>query len=481
VADHASAVGEGPTADAEPEVLGPAVDRGTGTVLTAHHQGREVLIRRLPAEVDARARARMTLLAERLLGLGGPVLLPVVAVRSRWDVLDIVYDAPRQATSLAALAARRSLSPGEVLFIGRAVADGLATLESAGQTHGRLSAAEVLLTPDGSVLVTGYGIAGVLGSCGSTAGDVRDLQGLLECLDASASLTRYLDGQRLGGRSGVDDRTGPAAAFASALRAVPLPATPPHLSGRPGPPSGLPLARPPARSALRDTWSRVRAPLVPRFGWRALGGVLPAALGVLLLAGWLGASLDPPPPEEPVTAAPSPPATTAGPGERARPVPAQPTAVPKTVMPHTPTPKTPIRLPKAAPTPAPPVPTDWRAVVDDLNTRRSRLLAAPVEDRLGEVDAVGSSAYAADLPIIRSLQARNAGGVDVRTDLISVDVRAAGSDRADLTVVDVLRPYTIRGADGQVLSRRNGRGERTTDVVLVRTDDGWRVAQVSPG
>jgi hypothetical protein len=431
--------------DAETEVLGPVADRGSGTVLAAVHAGREALIRRLVAEPDARARARMALLAQRLVGLDGPALLPVVAVHSRWDVLDVVYDAPPLATSLAALAARRNLTPGEVLYVGLALADGLTALESTGHTHGRLTAADVLLTPDGAVLLTGYGIAGVLGSGGSMVEDVQDLRGLLGCLDESGRLAGHLEASQDACGVELERGEGSAAAFAAVLRTVPQQAIAPRLPGRP---AGLPLARPPARSTLREKWSRLRVPLLPRLGWRVLGGALPAALGVLLLAGWLGASLGPPPPEEPVTAAPSP-SGTASP----------PISVPTPTL----------------------SPGDWRGIVDELNARRARLLAAPAEGRLRTVDAVGSSAYAADHAIVRSLRARSASGVDVRTELVSVDVRTAGSDRADLTVVDVLRPYTIRGADDQVLVQRNGRGERTTDVVLVRTDDGWRVAQVSPG
>src|SRR5207253_2647036 len=100
-----------------------------------------------------------------------------------WAGIDLVYEAPDALESLAGSLRRRFLRPAEVVGVGRAVADALACLHGLGLTHGRLTAADVLVRPDGSVLLTGYGVVGVLGSAGSAQADVRDLLDmLLACL-----------------------------------------------------------------------------------------------------------------------------------------------------------------------------------------------------------------------------------------------------------------------------------------------------------
>jgi hypothetical protein len=123
-------------------------------------------------------------------------------------------------------------------------------------------------------------------------------------------------------------------------------------------------------------------------------------------------------------------------------------------------------------------------VLSGLNTARGQVLGVADERQLATVDAPGSSAYAADLALVRALAARGAVGREVRTDIVSVTVRSAGADRADLTVVDVLRPYTIVAVSGPqrgvILERRLGRSARTTAVVLVRAAGSWRVAEVQP-
>lgn len=119
-----------------------------------------------------------------------------------------------------------------------------------------------------------------------------------------------------------------------------------------------------------------------------------------------------------------------------------------------------------------------------LDDARSRLFAAPTEDRLGTVDAPGSSAYAADRALVRDLVAHGAASSGLHTEVRSVAVRSAGPQHAELTVVDVLHPYRIvsTGAGaGRVLQQRLGRPARTTDVVLVRSAGQWRVAEVGPG
>ena len=466
---------------AELEILGPATDRGSGTVLHGRQGGRRVLVRRVPAGPDARSRSHAALLARRLLEVDHPGLLPVRAVLSDWRWLDLVYedlvyDDQQGETSLAALGRTRRLAAGEVVSVGLAVAESLLCLHDVGLCHGRLSAADVLLRPDGEVLLTGYGVAAVLGSAGSVEDDVRDLVALLllSLDDTAGALRRSLEPLARSDQGRAD-------VLISVLHQSSFPPMPVRIAEPAGRIGGLPVPRPPRRSSSVERLKQSLRRLLPapRLGWRFLGGVLPAALGVLLLAGWLGASLQTPAPDEPVTAQPAP-----GPG-RSSPAPAAPPAPTAPPVPPAPTAPPAPAAPTAPPAVRHPAPTDWRSVLAELNTARGLVLGAADERRLATVDAPGSSAYAADLALVRALAARDAVGRNVRTDVVSVTARSVGTERADLTVVDVLRPYTIEAVRGPrrgtVLQRRLGRSARTTTVVLVRVSGAWRVAEVQPG
>ncbi|MDQ1649147.1 MAG: hypothetical protein QOG60_1204, partial [Frankiaceae bacterium] len=167
-------------APAAPARLGePARDRGSGRVFTGEWDGQPVLVRRLPGSTDLAVRARVDRLATRLVGLEGPGLVRVLAFASGWASLDLIQESPEVIGSLATVSQRRSLRPGEVVGVGLRLAVALEQLHEQDLTHGRLHAGDVLVGDDGDVLLTGYGVAGVIGSAGSSADDVRDLAGLL--------------------------------------------------------------------------------------------------------------------------------------------------------------------------------------------------------------------------------------------------------------------------------------------------------------
>jgi hypothetical protein len=449
---------------------GPVVDRGTGALQSGWWDGRPVLVRRLSVGSDAGLRAHALLLARRLFGIDHAALVPVLTVDTDWDGLYLVCEFPEVVGSLATLITRRRLGPGEVLGLGLGVADALATLHRAGLCHGRLSAADLLIGSAGSVLLTGYGVAGVLGSAGSPEEDVADLVRLLAvCLEdgdrpererpADERLRRELD------HLGADPRR-TAADLLAALAELPIAAEPIRLPGR-RPAPAVHRHRP--RRRWRPVWTFDRLPTA-RVGWRVLGAALPAAVGVLLLAGWLGASLPDAARETPAagadgrSVAPVSPASTAP-----RVVPAVP---PRTAP-------APARAPASAP-----AQTDWRAVLIGLDQARSQLFAGPDEARLSTVDAPGSSAYADDRVLVRDLVAQHAASSGLNTEVLSVRVGSTGPTHAELTVVDVLHPYTIvstGSGGGRVLQQRLGRPARTTSVVLVQVSGQWRVADVWPG
>jgi eukaryotic-like serine/threonine-protein kinase len=482
-----------------PLVLAPVEERGAGDVWSGRLDGEPVVVRRLEAPLDARARAHGLLLARRLLEPDTPSLVRVRSVRATWQGFEVVLDCPPVALALASLLERRRLAPTEVVAVGLAVSQALHRVHGCGLTHGRLQAADILIAPDGSALLTGHGIAGVLGSAGRPEDDVRDLAMLLLLaaepdaagrldpdrtvdLNRTADLDRTADLHRTvelppvqprpdplrdllsdiaGSAEAVDART-----LHDGLAALPLRAMPVRLGPRER--TGLPVPRPAARTR-RLSWLY---PVLPSRSLRVLGMLVPGALGLLLLAGWLGAS-SPSPDDvsEPSGPAQSRPAAPFPPGS------ASPARLPD---PPPPGPSPPGPPPPAVHAPAA---SDWRSVLTGLEAARAGLFAAPDEQRVAAVDAPGSSAYADDLAAVRALRKRHVIARGVQAELRSVTVRSAGSERADLEIVDVLPAHQIvsgaaGGSPGAVLEERPGRAARTSVVTLVRVGSGWRVAQI---
>jgi hypothetical protein len=124
-------------------------------------------------------------------------------------------------------------------------------------------------------------------------------------------------------------------------------------------------------------------------------------------------------------------------------------------------------------------------VLNDLEVRREALFASPSEPAVAAIDAPGSSAYAYDMTAVRTLRVRGAVARGVRSDFRSVVVHSAGPWRADLEVLEALRPHLIArpgaaGAADVVLERRPAPPPRHEVITLVRTDAGWRVAALGP-
>ncbi len=443
-------------ASTAPARLGDAArDRGSGRVLTGEWNDGPVLVRRLPGSPDRGVRARVELLATALVGLDGPGLVPVLAVASDWQALDLIQESPAVVGSLATWSREHPLRAGEVVGVGTALGLALQRLHAAGLTHGRLHAGDVLVGTDGEVLLTGYGVAGILGSAGSPTEDVRDLAALLLLLcpqDAAADVLRRrlhdVPSTEAGALDGLLDALEHCGVRSEALRVG---------GGR------LPVPRPAPERRYRGRSSAARWLMPSGTPWHAFGRLLPAALGVVILAGWLGSRAVP---EQRPAAEPGPVAS-----------PAPYAAAPSAPAPSTPAPSVPVGPVPTAVASAPP---DWRAVVEDLNQRRAALLAHPDPARVADVDAPGSSAAASDAALVRALRARGATARGFETTLVSLRVRSSGPVRTDVEVVDRLAPHTIVTVGGQVVERRPGRGARTTVLALVHGAAGWRVAQVLP-
>lgn len=417
--------------------------------------------------------------------------------------------------SLAALLARRGrLRPGEVVTAIAPVAAALAHAHAQGVVHGDLSPGNVVFTAEGRPVLTDLGVARVLGEAaaaevtppyvdptvarGGAPGPASDVfgvaaaafhaltgiapwnaatpadtlavaaEGLLPDLaelapDAPPELVAVIGR----GLSADPHDRGSAAAFALDLRHAcrPEPVRLPadgvpdadlgrtgrgprtelthQVPGRRARPTPV-LVEPPARRA----WERVTLRRV------ALGA---AVLAVVLGAGWTalrwagdGSGTGPGTVEaavvEEVAASPGAEAAVdTRPGDR----PGAPDSV-----------------------------TGWRAVVTDLYGRRATAFATATPDGLAQVYTDASPLRAADEEQVRVLA--EAGEVlrGFAPEVVAVTAVDADDGRAELDLVDRWPGYDVAPAgapEGAAVRTVPGRPEATVRMVLVRTDEGWRI------
>ncbi|HMA46849.1 MAG TPA: hypothetical protein VKP11_06585, partial [Frankiaceae bacterium] len=137
---------------------------------------------------------------------------------------------------------------------------------------------------------------------------------------------------------------------------------------------------------------------------------------------------------------------------------------------------------RAAPTAGRPRRDDlsrWRALLTELDGARARAFERGEESALGDADVPGSSAYAIDAALLRSVLARGARVAGLHQRIESVRLLRTGSVLVVVRTVDRLLPYAFVDTHGRVLARIPGKQPRMHDVAVVRTAAGWRVAQVS--
>lgn len=176
--------------DDEPPVPGVVLDErltdaGAGEVWGGRIEagGEPCTVRRLRLPSDPLVRDHVAQAGRVLTALDHPHVATVLDVRATREGAAVVSaPVPRPVSLATVLRARGRVEPGEVVTIGMPLAQALATLHEVGLTHGRLCPQDVLLEPDGRPVLAGTGVAGLLGSAGRPADDVRALAAML--LDA---------------------------------------------------------------------------------------------------------------------------------------------------------------------------------------------------------------------------------------------------------------------------------------------------------
>ncbi|SBW26182.1 serine/threonine protein kinase [Candidatus Protofrankia californiensis] len=118
----------------------------------------------------------------------------------------------------------------------------------------------------------------------------------------------------------------------------------------------------------------------------------------------------------------------------------------------------------------------WRDVLVSLTNARSSAFAQADEAGLLDADALDSTAYARDLTLMRQMVAKGGRTSGLRQEIIDLAVRESGSEKTVLRITYRLPPYSYVDTAGTVLAQQPGHDRRQSDVTLVKTDKGWRLA-----
>jgi hypothetical protein len=119
----------------------------------------------------------------------------------------------------------------------------------------------------------------------------------------------------------------------------------------------------------------------------------------------------------------------------------------------------------------------WRSVLTGLNVARSQAFERADEAALAESDAAGSVLYTSDVALMRQMVGRSAHASPLHTEIIDLQVRAEQPDRTVLRVTQRLDAYDFLDAKGRVLAHQAAKSPQRRDLVLVRTDSGWRASE----
>lgn len=517
--------------------------------------GTACTVRLVPLPTDQAGRRQAADIARRLTALEHPHLVPVLAVLETETGLAIVAaEVPGTVGLHRLLAARGRLAPGEAVTIGFPIAQALAAAHAAGVGHGELTAADILLEPNGRPHLAGVGVAALMTPQDGPpeAADVHALASLLR--DAAS-------------KSAGPEAEAVAVAVASALIADPgKRSTAAELadslarSTRP-----LPVqltVSPPAPAAARrpvGAGASPARPAAPVSATRPPGGSRSARAGTgAITKGDSDAGATPPS----TTARQDRPARIAGRGPR----PAewepgagrrgQTGATAKVAGKGPVTDRRPAgadRRAAAGPTAESPVPTigdghdgrdragegdrttrldgpparrstgrriviglavlaavaivagllvvltggssggsgtaapaaqsaesTWRTVLAGLETARGQAFAQANPALLADVDQNGSGVYKADLGLLQETMARGAHVPRLDTRIVDLRVLSQATDQVRLRVTEQLGAYDFVDAHGTVLAHRDAGSPATSDVTLIRTDVGWRIADRVP-
>jgi hypothetical protein len=477
-----------------------------------HVSGDPVALKRLHPGAGLEARDRLRREAAALAGVQHPHIVRLRSVVGADDDLVLVLDLATGGSLARLVAARGTLSPGEVVTVAVPLAQALADVHARGLVHGDVTPANVLFAADGRPLLSDLGVARLLGDgsaeaagtsgfvdpavvAGGATGPASDVHGLAAtCMAALSGSAPYDDRgvlavssvvsavgspllDALRGALAADPAERPdAAALARAVWEA-APAEPVRLGGPPSaaaPP--LPVThrvrREPVPVVAQEAGGRRRRGRTAgrrlagaARGWRTGLGLLLAATAVTTAAvtgiAWAGADDGPPAGDVASKAStPSPiPTTSSPPAPQAAPV-----------------------SPRASSTPAAPGGSArWGAVLQRLDAARTAAFAAASPAALRDVYEPGSPALSRDRAALVRLSRAGLRAEGLTLEATSVTVLRRGPSTVRLRVTDVLAGYRLRDARGEVVQERDGRAETRWAVTLRRSEGRWRIYDVARG
>ena len=499
-------------------------------------------VRLVPLPTDQAGRRQAADIARRLTALEHPHLVPVLAVLETEAGLAIVAaEVPGTVSLDRLLAARGRLAPGEAVTIGFPIAQALAAAHAAGVGHGELTAADILLEPNGRPHLAGVGVAALTTPQAGPpeAADVRALASLLrdatsksagpeaEAVAVAVASALIADpGKRSTAAELADSLarstrplpvqlTVSPPAPAAARPAAPASATRPTAGSRSaragtgptttGDPDGGPT--PSATTARQDRPTRI-AGRGPRPAERERGAGRPAPTGATAKVARNGPVTDRRPAGADRRSAAGPTAESPvpaigdrhderGEGDRTTRLDGPPArrwtgrriviglavlaaaAIVAGLLAVLTSGSSGGSSGTAAPA-GQAAESTYRTVLAGLETARSQAFQQASPALLADVDQTGSGVYNADLALLQETIARGAHVPQLDTRIIDLRVLSQSADQVRLRVTEQLGAYDFVDAHGTVLAHRDAGSPATSDVTLIRTDAGWRIADRIP-
>jgi len=478
----------GPPVDVPPSVPGVAAlapssgDAGVGQEWagTWEHDDLPCTVRLTRVPAGPADRENATDAARRLTSLNHAHLVPVLAVLETDRGLAVVSAGVPNATSLGRLLARRpQLSPGEAVTIGLPIAQALAAAHAAGLGHGSLTAADILLEPNGRPRLAGVGIAELAvprprPDPDTGPADVNALAALLrDAISGAAGPEAAAVAVVVSTALVPDPAKRPTAAqladaLAHSTRPLPVqlavPPPPAPTAGRPN--SGGqaqvhgPVEPPAPRAPAPAQVSRPPRPRQPADGpaeapagrtWEPRGGAAQPARRSLRrqLAVWAATVVAAAAAVAVIAAVVAVAAKPSGDGGGAAP-------------------------------PSQSAEQAWRDVLAGLEAARGRAFQVADPAALDDVDQNGSAVHTADLALMRDTTSRGAHVSQLTTRILALRVQQTSADQVWLVVTEQTGAYDFLGSDGAVLAHQDASAPARSNVTLVRTNAGWRIADRVP-
>jgi hypothetical protein len=122
----------------------------------------------------------------------------------------------------------------------------------------------------------------------------------------------------------------------------------------------------------------------------------------------------------------------------------------------------------------------WTGILAGLETARGRAFQQADPAGLDDVDQNGSAVYNADLALMHDTTSRGAHVSQLTTRILTLRVQQTSADQVWLVVTEQTGAYDFLGADGSVLAHQDPGAPARSNVTLVRTNAGWRIAERVP-